>query len=95
MTLAPFLGLLGTVWGILITFSELQNHALSNANSTVMGGLAMALGTTVVGLIVAIPALLFYNYLKTSSNRFNSELEDCAQKLISSVELHYKKIDVS
>ncbi|MCP5469000.1 MAG: MotA/TolQ/ExbB proton channel family protein [Chlamydiales bacterium] len=86
MSLAPFLGLLGTVWGILLTFSELQTGAVANANASVMGGLAMALGTTVLGLIVAIPALIAYNYLRTSIRHFSQEMEDYAQLLVASVE---------
>ena len=63
ITLAPFLGLLGTVWGILITFSNL--HAgISSVNTAVLWGISMALATTVFGLVVAIPALIAYNYLK-------------------------------
>ena len=59
------MGLLGTVWGILVTFSGLQSNGLSSANSSVLSGLSMALGTTVFGLVVAIPALVGYNYLKS------------------------------
>lgn len=95
VTLAPFLGLLGTVWGILVTFAELQAGAASNASATVMGGLAMALGTTVLGLLVAIPALIAYNYLKSSVSQFSTEMEDFGSLLLASVELHYRKVDVS
>lgn len=94
VSLAPFLGLLGTVWGILLTFAELQKGVAIHANTTVMGGLAMALGTTVVGLIVAIPALIGYNYLKTTINKLYAEMEDFARNLLSSVEFHYRKIDL-
>lgn len=91
VTLAPFMGLLGTVWGILLTFSELQKGTISNANSMVMSGLAMALGTTVVGLLVAIPALISYNYLKSHLIHFGSDMEEFARSLVSSVERHYLK----
>jgi len=94
VSLAPFLGLLGTVWGILITFSELQTGAAVNANAAVMGGLAMALGTTVIGLVVAIPALIGYNYLKSAIQQFSAEMEDFSHSLVSAVELHYRKVDV-
>ena len=60
--LGPFLGLLGTVWGILLTFSQLNIRGGSNA--AMLSGLSMALATTVIGLVVAIPALVGYNYLK-------------------------------
>lgn len=94
VSLAPFLGLLGTVWGILVTFAELQSGASSNANAAVMGGLAMALGTTVLGLVVAIPALISYNYLRSSAAHFSADMEDFSHLLLSSVELHYRKVDV-
>ena len=59
---APYIGLLGTVLGILITF-----HDLSSGNelaaSTIMLGLALALKATAAGLVVAIPATLIYNGL--------------------------------
>lgn len=94
VTLAPFLGLLGTVWGILLTFSELQGGGNINANSTIMGGLAMALGTTVLGLLVAIPALLAYTYLKSSLHFFISEMEDFSHLLLAQVELQYRQVDI-
>ncbi len=93
VSLAPFLGLLGTVWGILVTFSQLQHGAGAGAHAMVMNGLAMALGTTVVGLLVAIPALIAYNYLKTQTAHFTGEVEDFSQLLLSSIELHYRKVD--
>jgi biopolymer transport protein TolQ len=93
VTLAPFLGLLGTVWGILETFAELQHRSGGSANEMVMGGLSMALGTTVVGLLVAIPALLAYNYLKNSIDHFSSEMEDFSYTLLAAVEMQYRKVD--
>lgn len=94
VSLAPFLGLLGTVWGILLTFNELQAGGAVNANATIMGGLAMALGTTVVGLLVAIPALIGYNYLRASIGQINTEMEDFSHLMVSSVELQYRQVDV-
>lgn len=93
VSLAPFLGLLGTVWGILVTFTHLQNGAGPGAHAMVMNGLAMALGTTVVGLLVAIPALIAYNSLKTATQHFHSDVEDFSQLLLSSIEVHYRKVE--
>lgn len=95
VSLAPFIGLLGTVWGILVTFSELQSGGGANSSAAVMGGLATALGTTVLGLIVAIPALIAYNYLRSSTAHFSAEMEDFSHLLLASVELHYRKVDVN
>lgn len=59
---APYIGLLGTVLGILVTFYDLAQGADLSA-SAVMLGLAMALKATAAGLVVAIPATLIYNGL--------------------------------
>jgi biopolymer transport protein TolQ len=94
-TLAPFLGLLGTVWGILITFSELNNGASASSNSAMLGGLSTALTTTVLGLLIAIPALVSYNYLKSLTKTISSDMYDFLYKLLSQVELQYRKTDVN
>jgi biopolymer transport protein ExbB len=60
---APFIGLLGTVFGILKTFADLSN-ATSGGPQVVMGGISEALIATAVGLLVAIPAVVFYNLCK-------------------------------
>jgi len=90
-TLAPFLGLLGTVWGILVTFGELQGGASLSSNSAILGGLSTALATTVLGLLIAIPALIFYNYLRNAFKYLSSDMEDFLYKLISTLELQYRK----
>lgn len=92
-TLAPFLGLLGTVWGISITFSELQRGASATSNQVILGGLATALATTVLGLLIAIPALIGYNYFKNSIKYFVAEMEDFGSELLTTVELQYRKVE--
>ena len=94
ITLAPFLGLLGTVWGILITFSELQNGGSASSNTVILGGLSTALTTTVLGLLVAIPSLIAYSYLKNFSRRFTSEMVDFSHEILSTIEMQYRKVDV-
>jgi len=94
VTLAPFLGLLGTVWGILITFGELQAGHSVSSNSVILGGLSTALTTTVLGLVIAIPALIAYSYLKNLSRSFTNEMHDFSHFLLSTVELQYRKVDV-
>lgn len=61
-SLAPYVGLLGTVLGILVTFYELGQAEQIDAQA-VMTGLALALKATAAGLVVAIPAMFFYNQL--------------------------------
>ena len=75
VSLAPFLGLLGTVWGILITFSDLQAQSAGSSHQMMLGGLSLALATTVLGLLDAIPALISYNYLKNAIRDFATEME--------------------
>ena len=59
---APYIGLLGTVLGIMLTFYQLGLSTQINAQE-IMKGLALALKATAMGLIVAIPAISFYNTL--------------------------------
>ncbi len=94
VTLGPFLGLLGTVWGILTTFSELQVSAGGATNQMVIGGLSLALATTVLGLLDAIPALIGYNYLKNTIRDFQTEMEGFSTEILASVEMQYRKVDI-
>lgn len=94
VSLAPFLGLLGTVWGILTTFSEMQAQTAGSTHQMVLGGLSLALATTVLGLLDAIPALIAYNYLKNSIRDFATEMEGFSNEILASVELQYRRVDV-
>lgn len=94
VSLGPFLGLLGTVWGILTTFSELQTQGTGTTNQMVLGGLSLALATTVLGLLDAIPALIGYNYLKNIISVFETEMECFSTEILASVEMQYRKVDV-
>ncbi len=93
-TLGPFLGLLGTVWGILVTFSDPAAFSGSGSNQGILGGISLALVTTVLGLVDAIPALIAYNYLKSSIAGFEIEMECFANEILASVELQYRQVDV-
>ena len=73
-SIAPLLGLLGTVIGILSAFRVIADAGLSNP-SLFAGGIAMALLTTVGGLIVAIPHFVGYNYLVSALDNYEIELE--------------------
>ncbi len=92
-SLAPFLGLLGTVWGILATFAEPQLLGTTGSHA-VLGGISLALVTTVLGLLNAIPALIGYNYLKDVIADFETSMEEFSSDLISSVELQYRQVDL-
>jgi biopolymer transport protein TolQ len=52
----------------------------------------MALGTTIIGLLVAIPALIAYNYLKNHTKEFQTEMEDFATFMLATVEIQYRKL---
>jgi biopolymer transport protein TolQ len=74
VTIAPFLGLLGTVWGIMTSFWDMA--ALRSANLTVVApGIAEALITTIAGLATAIPAVVFYNMLVRKIDLIGNEME--------------------
>lgn len=73
-SVAPLLGLLGTVIGILSAFQVIADKGLSDP-SLFAGGIAMALVTTVGGLIVAIPHFIGYNYLVSSLDDLELRLE--------------------
>lgn len=94
VTLAPFLGLLGTVWGILTTFSDLQSHTGGSTHQMVLGGLSLALATTVLGLLDAIPALIGYNYLKHTIKDFQTDMEGFSHEMLAAVELQYRQVDL-
>lgn len=95
VSLGPFLGLLGTVWGILTTFSQLQSQSTGSTHDLVLGGLSLALATTVLGLIDAIPALIGYNYLKNMIKDFQTEMECFSTEILASIEMHYRKVDLT
>lgn len=92
VSLAPFMGLLGTVWGILTTFSQLQTQGSGSTQQMVLGGISLALATTVLGLIDAIPALIGYNYLKNNVRDFHTDMEHFSTDILSTVEMQYRKV---
>lgn len=59
---APYIGLLGTVMGIMMTFSTIGEEGIADSGK-IMTDLSMAMKTTAAGLFVAIPAVVIYNYL--------------------------------
>ena len=86
VTGAPFLGLLGTVWGVMDAFG---NIALKNTASIQMlaPGVSGALLTTVAALLVAIPSVFGYNFLLTQSKIAITEVENFASSLADRIEI--------
>ena len=74
---APFLGLLGTVWGVMDAFSGIAQAGQASL-AAMAPGVSGALITTVVGLLVAIPAMFGYNFLTTYTRSFIVEMENFA-----------------
>ena len=81
---APQLGLLGTVTGMITAFSALTRNSESTAR-IVASGISEALYTTAFGLIVAIPALVFYNYFNRQIDVIVAEMERAALQFLSRV----------
>jgi biopolymer transport protein ExbB/TolQ len=85
---APFLGLLGTVWGVMDTFSAIA--ASNSASLTAMApGVSGALITTVTGLLVAIPAMFGYNFLVVTIRGMTVELDNFAGELAAAFDHRY------
>jgi biopolymer transport protein TolQ len=85
---APFLGLLGTVWGVMETFGDVAQAG--KASLTAMApGVSAALITTVTGLLVAIPAMFGYNWLVTTLRGMVVELDNFSAELSSAFEHKY------
>jgi biopolymer transport protein TolQ len=91
--LAPFIGLLGTVWGILVSFAGLQSGGSVGSNAAVLSGISTALAATVMGLLIAIPALIAYNHFRNTLRFYQAERDDFLTRLIFIVALQYKKVE--
>ena len=87
---APFLGLLGTVWGVMSAFSYVAMRGHADL-ATMAPGVAAALITTVAGLLVAIPSMFGYNWLVHNLRVATVELDNFAQELVSRMETEYLK----
>lgn len=84
ITLAPLLGLLGTVTGMIRSFSLLGGQELG-APTAITGGIAEALIATAFGLMVAIIALIPFNYLNTALEEARHQIEDAASQFDASI----------
>jgi biopolymer transport protein TolQ len=89
VTASPMLGLLGTVWGVLDAFASLgeKNTVLL---SVMAPAISSALLTTVIGLLVAIPAAIFYNNLTLKVQQINNDMEGFADELTGRIGCEFK-----
>lgn len=84
----PFIGLLGTVWGVMETFAGIAKA--NQASLTAMApGVAGALIATVTGLLVAIPAMFAYNFMVTTIRHLTQELDGFASRFANQIEHTY------
>jgi len=79
--ITPLLGLLGTVIGMIKVFAVITTEGVGNPE-TLAGGISEALITTAMGLVVAIPSLIFYRYFRGKINILVVDMEEKAMKLI-------------
>jgi len=84
----PFLGLLGTVVGVMITFAAIAASGDVNVNA-IAPGIAAALAATVAGLGVAIPALFGYNWLNTKIKEVNADMRVFVDEFVTRIAEHY------
>lgn len=86
--IAPFIGLFGTVWGIMEAFAAMTVTG-SASISSVAPGVTAALTTTVAGLAVAIPALAGHNYLMNRVRSLTVQMENFSSEFLSTVERNF------
>jgi len=86
---APFLGLLGTVWGVMQTFAGIATSTQGATLAAMAPGVSAALITTVAGLLVAIPSMFGYNWLVHNLRVLTVELDNFAQEIVSKMETEY------
>lgn len=85
---APFIGLFGTVWGIMSAFRNIGAKGAANL-ATVAPGISEALVATAMGLAVAIPAVMGYNHILSKMNAISAEMDGFAADLINIIEKYY------
>lgn len=85
-SVSPFLGLLGTVWGIMESFLEIKRTGSAHI-SVLAPGIADALITTIAGLLVAIPSLIFYNYFINQIERYDF----LCNNFLNEIKINFKK----
>jgi biopolymer transport protein TolQ len=83
--IAPFIGLFGTVWGIIEAFHGLGTSGAATLRS-VAPGISEALITTAAGLVVAIPAVIGYNQLTARIREFGARMDDFGRELLNAIE---------
>lgn len=89
---APFIGLFGTVWGIMTSFIGLAGSEGVPTLQAVAPGIAEALIATAIGLAAAIPAVIAYNYFVSRVKRIDVEMEHFSSEFLNIVDRYIKKV---
>ena len=89
VALSPMLGLLGTVWGVLDAFAEMGSAGSANL-ATIAPSISSALVTTVVGLLVAIPGVLLFNWLNGMIRELSSKMEGFSDELMGRIACEFQ-----
>ena len=84
----PFLGLFGTVWGITVAFSRLAQAGRADVQ-TLAPGVSGALLTTVIAIVVVIPAMLGNNYIVSLLKKTGTHLDDVVQEITARLQTEY------
>jgi biopolymer transport protein ExbB len=82
-TVSPLLGLLGTVWGMIQSFNVIASSPAMGRAEMLAGGISVALITTAAGLLVAIPAMIFYLYFVGRVDHLIMEIDHQGQELVN------------
>jgi biopolymer transport protein TolQ len=85
---SPFIGLFGTVWGIMNTFRDIGTRGSANL-AVVAPGISEALIATAAGLAAAIPAVIFYNYYLSRVRTMTQEMDSFSSELLNIIERYY------
>jgi biopolymer transport protein TolQ len=88
--ISPLLGLLGTVWGIMIAFLDIKRFG-STSIQVVAPGIAEALVTTIAGLVVAIPAAMAYNAFTSRIRSLAAQTDNLASEFLGDLRIHSMK----
>jgi biopolymer transport protein TolQ len=87
-SVTPFIGLFGTVWGIMVAFEDIGRMGSTNL-AVVAPGISEALITTAMGLFAAIPAAVFFNFFNSRVRVLSSMLDDFALEFLNIVERNF------
>ena len=87
-SISPYIGLFGTVWGIMMSFQSIAAQG-STSLGVVAPGISQALIATAAGLFAAIPAVYFYNDILSNVKKFSNEMDDFSMEFLTIAERNF------